>query len=84
MVQEEQNEPPGEQVPSRARIANVIPQQIICNCCSGSHDVTKSTNNRHNINLETPIPLCMGRKVHGDGRQKKQINNANTFDISVP
>lgn len=25
----------------------------------------------------------MGLKLHGDGRQKKQINNANAFGISV-
>ena len=83
MVQEEQNGPPGEQVPSRARIANVIAQQIIYNCCSGSHHISKFTNNRHNIDLETPFPLYMGPEVHGDGRQKKHINNANSFDISV-
>lgn len=83
MLQEKQNERQAEQVRGRARIANVIAQQILYNSCSGSHHTTKSTNIRHNIDHETPFPLYMGLKLHGDGRQKTQINNANVFVISV-
>ena len=53
------------------------------NTFSDSHHTTKSVNIRHNKDRETRFPLYMGLKLHGDGRQKQQINNANAFGISV-
>jgi len=75
---EEQPQPQG-----RARVASVIGQQIIYNIYSGSHHPTKSSNIKHSKERETPFSLYMGLKLHGDGRQKKQISNANTFGIFV-
>lgn len=37
----------------------------------------------HNNEHETPFPLYQGLKLHGEGRQKKEINNANAFGVSV-
>ncbi|KAL8566020.1 hypothetical protein ACOMHN_019462 [Nucella lapillus] len=77
------NEELQAQVRGRARVASVIGQQIIYNTCSGSHHDTKSSNIRHNKEHETPFPLYQGLKLHGQGRQKKEISNANAFGLSV-
>lgn len=71
------------QTQGRARVANAIAQQIMYNTCSGSHHSIKSTNNRHNKDHETPFPLYQDLKLHGEGRQKKQISNAHAFGTSV-
>ena len=83
MLQEEQSEQQDENMQGRKRIANTIAQQIIYNSCTGSNYTKKSNSIRHNLDHETPFPLYMGLKLHGDGRQKQQINNANAFGISV-
>ena len=83
MLQEEQSEQQDENMQGRKRIANTIAQQIIYNSCTGSNYTKKSNNIRHNLDHETPFPLYMGLRLHGYGRQKQQINNANAFGISV-
>jgi len=83
ILTEQDSEELQAQTQGRARIANVIGQQIMFNTCSDSHQATKSVNIRHNKDRETAFPLYMGLKLHADGRQKQQINSANAFGISV-
>jgi hypothetical protein len=83
ILRELSNEELQAQVQGRARVACAIAQQIIYNTCSSSHHATKSSNIRHNKEHETPFPLYQGLKMHGEGRQKKAINNSNAFGVSV-
>ena len=83
ILHEQNNDELQGQVHGRARVASAIAQQIIYNTCSGSHHTTTSANIHHNKDRETPFPLYLGLKLHGEGRQKKQISNANAFGMSV-
>ena len=83
ILHEQNNDELQGQVHGRARVASSIAQQIIYNTCSVSHHTTTSANIRHNKDRETPFPLYLGLKLHGEGRQKKQISNANAFGMSV-
>ena len=83
ILHEQNNQELQAQVQGRARVANVIAQQIIYNTCGDSHHIRKPSSIRHNKEHETPFPLYQGLKLHGDGRQKTQINSANAFGISV-
>ena len=61
-------------------MAITISQQTIYNTRSGTH-ASKSTNIRHNEGHKTPLHQAL--KLHGEGKRKEVINNANAFKVSV-
>ena len=67
----------------RMKIASIISQLLIYNTYCGTHRATTTTNVRHRKQRETHLPLYEGLKMHGDGRQKKQIDNAHALGLSV-
>lgn len=67
----------------RVKIASTISQQLVYNTCSGTHHATKTDTIRHGKGHETPFVLYQGLKLHGDGRLKKQIENAHELGLSV-
>ena len=83
ILHEQNNEALQSELQGRARVASAISQQITYNTCSGTHHASKSTNIRHNKEHETPFPLYQALKLHGEGKRKRDINNANAFGVSV-
>ena len=83
ILQEQDSADEEECVSGRTKIACVISQQLIYNTYSGTHHTVKTTAIRHRKEHETPFPLYQGLKMHGDARQKKQIDKAHEFGLSV-
>lgn len=67
----------------REKIACNISQLLIYNTCKGSHHKVKTDAVRHNKERETPFPLYHGLKIHGNGRQRGQIDTDHEHGISV-
>ena len=68
---------------AREKIACNISQLIIYNTTKGTHHAVTSTAVRHTKDRETPFPLYYGLKLHGHGRDKKQIGIDHEHGISV-
>ena len=67
----------------REKIACNISQLLIYNACKGTHHDVKSAAVRHNKKRETPFPLYHALKLHGNGRNKQQIDIDHEHGISV-
>ena len=68
---------------AREKIACNITQLLIYNTSTGTHHALKSAAIRHHKDRETPFPLYHGLKLHGHGRNKKQIGIDHEQGISV-
>ncbi|KAL8577258.1 hypothetical protein ACOMHN_022446 [Nucella lapillus] len=68
---------------AREKIACNISQLLIYNTSKGTHHAVKTAAVRHNKERETPFPLYHGLKLHGNGRDKKQIGIHHEQGISV-
>ncbi|KAL8558995.1 hypothetical protein ACOMHN_039751 [Nucella lapillus] len=68
---------------AREKIACNISQLLIYNTSKGTHHAVKTAAVRHNKERETPFPLYHGFKLHGNGRDKKQIGIHHEQGISV-
>uniref|UniRef100_UPI00358EAE2A uncharacterized protein n=1 Tax=Myxine glutinosa TaxID=7769 RepID=UPI00358EAE2A len=68
---------------AREKIACNISQLLIYNTFKGKHHAVKMAAVRHSKERETPFPLYHGLKLHGHGRNKKQIGIDNEQGISV-
>jgi hypothetical protein len=68
---------------AREKIACNISQLLIYNTSKGTHHVVKTAAVRHNKERETNFPLYHGLKLHGHGRNKKQIEIDHEQGISV-
>ncbi|KAJ8396485.1 hypothetical protein AAFF_G00017910 [Aldrovandia affinis] len=68
---------------ARERIACNISQLLIYNTSKGTPHAVKMDAVHHNKERETPFPLYHGLKLHGQGRNKKQIGIDHAHGISV-
>ena len=57
----------------RDKIACKISQLLICNTIKGTHHTVNTPAVRHSNERETPFSLYCGLRLHGHGRDKKQI-----------
>ena len=67
----------------KEKIACNISQLLIYNTSKGTHHVNKTSVIRHNKKRGTPFPLYNGLKLHGEGRNKKQISLHHDNGLSV-
>ena len=65
------------------KVACTISQLLIYNTYGGTHHAMKTNTIRHGKEHETPFLVYHGLNMHGDARQKKQIENAHELGLSV-
>ena len=67
----------------RDKIACNISQLLIFNAVKGTYHTVNTPAVRHSNERETPFPLYRGLRLHGHGRDKKQIGIDKDHGISV-
>ena len=67
----------------RDKIACNISQLLIFNAVMGTYHPVNTPAGRHSKERETPFPLYRGLRLHGHGRDKKQIGIDKDHGISV-
>ena len=67
----------------RDKIACNISQLLIFNAVMGTYHTVNTPAVRHSKERETPFPLYRGLRLHGHGRDKKQIGIDKDHGISV-
>ena len=67
----------------RDKIACNISQLLIFNAVMGTYHTVNTPAVRHSKERETPFPLYRGLRLHGQGRDKKQIGIDKDHGISV-